>query len=254
VSFGGLAVTKRWLLFAGILTATGGLVVLTSAQTPPAIPKGGAKDPTSDIELVEKLNATRKQYQMTLEQLRKHYINVGDIERSKWVEDELLQYHRLMKYAYRLDIVVPVPTLQAKQNIPEANDLFREAMSFKDKGRAFGSTDSIDNQRRAELLLQRLLDKYPESDKIGETAYHLGDIYEKYKPTPQYQHAAVYFERSVQWNRISNSDARMRAAKIYDSHLHDREKAKTIYKEILTHDTDNNRIAEARKRLEELQK
>ncbi len=243
--------TKRWLLCAGILTATGSLVLFTSAQTPPATPKGGAKDPTSDIELVEKLNATRKQYQMTLEQLRKHYISVGDTQRAKWVEDELLQFHRLMKYAYRLDIVVPVPTLQAKQNIPEANDLFREAMGFKDKAGGFG-TGSIDNQRRAELLFQRLLDKYPESDKIGETAYQLGDIYEKYKPTPQYHHAAVYFERSVQWNRVGNSDARMRAAKIYDSHLQDREKARALYREILTHDTDNNRIAEARKRLDEL--
>ena len=102
------------------------------------------------------------------------------------------------------------------------------------------------DQRRAELLFQRLLDKYPESDKIGETAYQLGDIYEKYKPTPQYQHAAVYFERSVQWNRVGSSDARMRAAKIYDAHLKDREKAKALYKDIITHDTDNNRMAEAR--------
>jgi len=250
MSLGGTAVSKRWLLFAAILTAAGGWVVFTSAQTPPATPKGGGKSPTSDIELVEKLNATRKQYQTTLEQLRQHYLNTGDVERSKWAEDELKQYHRLMKYHYRLDIVVPVPTLQAKQNIPEANDLFREAMKYKDKG---SGTDYLDNQRRAEILFQRLLDKYPESDKIGETAYQLGDIYEKYKPTPQYQHAALYFERSVQWNRVGSTDARMRAAKIYEKKdVGDREKAKALYKEILTHDTDNARIAEARKRLEEL--
>ena len=239
--------SKRSLVIAFLMTATGGTAVYTSAQSPAPAAKG--KTATSDIEFVEKLNATRKQYQTTLEQLRKHYIDVGDIEKSKWAEDELKQYHRLVKYAYRLDIDVPVPTLQAKNNIPEANELFREAMKYKDKG--FGG-DYIDNQRRAEILLQRLLDKYPESDKIGETAYQLGDIYEKYRPTTQFPRSALYFERSYQWNKVGNSDARIRAARIYDKQLVDREKAKAIYKEILTHDTDSGRIAEARKRLEEL--
>jgi len=242
-----MVVSKRLLVMSVLLAASGAMAVLTSAQSPSPTPK--SKAATSDIEMVEKLNATRKQYQTTLEQLRRHYIDVGDIERSKWAEDELKQYHRLVKYAYRLDIDVPVPTLQAKNNIPEANDLFREAMKYKDKG--FG-TDYVDNQRRAEILLQRLLDKYPESDKIGETAYQLGDIYEKYRPTTQYQRSALYFERSYQWNKIGNTDSRIRAARIYDKQLVDREKAKAIYKEILTHDTDSNRIAEARKRLEEL--
>lgn len=238
--------SKRWLFVVGLAGPLAG-ALFSAAQTPSA-PKGKG-GPVSDIELVEKLNATRKQYQTTLEQLRHHYLDVGDIEKAKWAEDELKQYHRLVKYAYRLDIDVPVPTLQAKNNIPEANELFREAMKYKDKG--FG-TDYVDNQRRAEILLQRLLDKYPESDKIGETAYQLGDIYEKYRPTPQHQRGALYFERSYQWNKVGNSDARLRAARLYDKQLVDREKAKAIYKEILTHDTDNNRIAEARKRLEEL--
>ena len=219
------------------------------SETP--VGKGAAKGPTSDIEIVEKLNASRKQYHTALEQLRKHYLEAGDIERAKWAEDEIKQYHRMVKYAYRLDIDVPIPTLQAKQNIPDANALFREAMKYKDRG--FGS-EYVDNQRRAEILFQMLLDKYPECDKIGDTAYQLGDIYEKYRPTPQYRRGAVYFERSYQWNRIGNSDARMRAAKIYDRHLADREKARAIYQDIINHDTDNNRLAEARRRLEELKR
>ncbi len=240
--------SKRWLLIPLVVASLTAIDLRTAADPTPG-GKAPGKSPTSDIEIVEKLNATRKTYQLTLEQLRQHYLSVGDIEKSKWAEDELKQYHRLVKFAYRLDIDVPVPTLQAKQNIPEANDLFREAMKYKDKG--FGA-EALDNQRRAEILFQRLLDKYPESDKIGETAYQLGDIYEKYKPSPQYHRAALYFERSYQWNRVGNSDARMRAAKLYDKQIVDRDKAKTIYKEILTHDTDNKRVEEARKRLEEL--
>lgn len=239
----------KWILTTAMVGAIGSAAFYAGAQMPPATPKEKAKGPTSDIELVERINATRKTYQLTLEQLRQHYMGVGDIERSKWVEDELKQYHRIVKYAYRLDIDVPVPTLQAKNNIPEANELFRQAMQYKDKG--FGA-EYVDNQRRAEILFQRLLDKYPESDKIGDTAYQLGDIYEKYRPSPQYRRSAVYFERSYQWTRVNTGDARMRAARIYDRQLTDREKARNIYKEILTHDTDSKRIDEARKRLEEL--
>jgi hypothetical protein len=238
-------VNKRWILAAALLTATSGWGAFAADPTPPAnTPKA-----TSDIELVEKLNSARKQYQTTLEQLRQHYIATGEVDKAKWAEDELRQYHRMVKYAYRLDIDVPVPTLQAKQNIPEANDLFREAMKYKDKG---SGSDGIDNQRRAEILFQRLLDKYPESDKIGAAAYQLGDIYEKYRPTPQYPRAAIYFERSFQWNKTGHTDARLRAAHLYDKQIQDRAKARALYKEILVHDTDNTRIEEARKRLDEI--
>ena len=44
----------------------------------------------------------------------------------------------------------------------------------------------------------------------------------------------------------------MRAASLYDKQLADREKARALYRDILKHDTDNNRLNEARRRLEEL--
>ena len=72
----------------------------------------------------------------------------GDIERARWAEEELLQYHRIPKHAFRLDLDVPPPTLSGQTNIPEANKLFTAAMSYKDKG---WGTDYIDNQRRAEI-------------------------------------------------------------------------------------------------------
>jgi TolA-binding protein len=238
----------RILLSAAVVAMAVGFTILAEDKPATPLPKSGPAAP-SDIELVERLVASRKDYQQTLEKLRQHYKTVGDIERAGWAEDELKQFHRLMKYAYRLEIDVPVASLQAKHNIPEANDLFREAMKYKDKG--FG-TEYVDNQRRAELLFQRLLDKYPESDKIGDTAYQLGDIYEKYRPTPHYHRAATYFERSFQWNKTANTDSRLRAARIYDRYLTNREKAKELYKDILSHDTDSRRIEEAKKRLEEL--
>jgi TolA-binding protein len=205
--------------------------------------KGGK---TNDVELVERLLAARKEYQVTLENLRTHYIQAGDIEHARWAEEELLQFHRINKQSYRGDLDAPPPTLKGTQNIPEANELIRRALSYKDKG---WGTDYVDNQRRAELLFQKVLSTYPQSDKIDESAYHLGDIYES-KACKQYARAALYYERCFQWDPKTKTDARLRAARLYEKT--DKSKAIEIYKEITTSETDSAHVEEARKRLADL--
>jgi hypothetical protein len=225
-------------------------LVFTSVQFAQTGRLGGAnKGGPSDIELVEKLLIARRDYQRTLELLRAFYLKNGDPEREKWAKDELIEYHRINHQAYRLDLDVPPPTLQAASNIPEANKLIADAKGkYKDKG--FGN-DYIDNQRRAELLLQHLLTQYPTSNKIGEAAYLLGDIYES-SACKQYRRAAVYFERCFQWNPAAPMDARIRAARLYDKKLNDHSHAGELYQEITTHETDPKQIEEAQKRLNQL--
>jgi hypothetical protein len=221
--------------------------VLLIASAPSAQQPAKAKD-NSDIELVEKLLVARRDYQRTLELLRKHYVDVGDTEHAKWAEEELKEYHRMTHQAYRLDLDVPPPTLQATTNIKEANELLTSAVHYKDKGMG---TDYTDNQRRTELLLQKLLTHYPTSDKIGEAAYLLGDLYEG-KAYKQYRRAALYFERSFQWNPTNNRDGRLRAARIYDKLVPERGRAIELYMEVLEKEYDPARKAEAEKRLKDL--
>ncbi len=201
-----------------------------------------------DVEMVERLLASRKEYQITLENLRAHYIATGDIERARWAEDELLQFHRMTKQAYILELELPPPTLQGIYNIPEANDLYKRAMVFKDKG---WGNDFTDNQRRAELLFQQLLTNFPTSDKISDAAYQLGDLYES-KAYKMYARSAGYFERCFQWNPKTQFDARMRAARLYERNLNERARAIELYKEVTTHEVDNKRVEEAQRRLTEL--
>ncbi len=220
------------------------------AQAPfvPPVPARSPQPPASDVEMVERLLAARRDYQTALEQLRKHYFTVGDVERARWAEQELVEFHRMVKQAYRLELDVPPPTLQALYNIPEANDLYRKAMTYKDKG---WGTDYIDNQRRAELLFQQLLGSYPQCDKIDDAAYQLGDIYES-KANKQYRRGAMYFERCFQWNPNTQFDARLRAARLYDKSLSERGHAMELYREVTSHETDPKRMQEAQKRLAEL--
>jgi TolA-binding protein len=223
------------------------LVALVSAA-PADAPAPKTKGKGADAEWVERLLAARREYQVTLEKLRAYYISAGDYERARWAEDELRQFHRIPKQAFRLDMDVPPPTLQANYNIPEANELYRRAMVYQNKG---WGTDYIDNQRRAELLYQQLLTSYPQSDKISDAAYQLGDIYES-KAYRQYARAASYFERCFQWNPKTQLDARLRAARLYDRYLNERARAAEIYREITTHETDPRRMEEAQRRLTEL--
>ncbi|MHB1421700.1 MAG: tetratricopeptide repeat protein [Gemmataceae bacterium] len=223
---------------------------LIAADPPPPPPKGKRPAVKGDLEMVERLLAARKEYQATLEALRAHYIGSGDVERARWSEEELIQYHRINKYPFRLELVVPPPTLQGNYNIPEANELYRQAIKYKDHG--YGQ-DFNDNQHRAELLFQQLLTNYPQSDKISDTAYQLGDIYEN-KPFRQFDHAAVYFERCFQWNPKTHFDARLRAARLYERYQSERSHALDIYRDITTHETDPKRVEEAQRKVTELSK
>jgi hypothetical protein len=239
-------VAHRWLVR---LLGTLGVVLLATvprAQQPapadPAAVKGG------DLELVKKLLTVRTEYQKTLEKLRIHYHQAGDLERMRWAEEELRSYHRSPHHAFILDLVVPPPNLKGDQNVPEANKLFTWAMQFKDKG---VGDSYIDNQRRAEILFDEILTKYPQSDKISDVAFMLGDIYES-KAYRRYYLAVEYYHRCYQWNKMTSHDARLRAAHIYDRHLNNRTKALEMYKEITTHETDPRRIDEAQKRIAEL--
>src|SRR5262245_6566079 len=118
----------------GALLLALGMAVPLLAQTSPSnsgsTPAKAKNGAGGDVELVEKVLAARKDYQNALEQLRAHYVQGGDTERAKWAEEELIQYHRIIKQAYRLDLDVPPPTLKAAYNVPEANQLYIRAMSY----------------------------------------------------------------------------------------------------------------------------
>lgn len=231
------------LPFALLLAAS----LVIAADPPKAPPPADPKQ--TDGPMVERAIAARKEYQASLVALYQQYEKTGDKERARWVEEELKEFHLINKPSYRLDILdVPPPSLEAKANIKEANDLYIEAMKYADKG---AGTEYTLNQRRSEVLLREILEKHPTSDKIADVAYALGNLYEG-KAFKQYGRAAAYFERSYQWQKGTRTDARMRAAYIYDRLLNERTKAIELYREQIAHDTDEARIKVAEKRLAEL--
>lgn len=209
----------------------------------------GQASQAAEIGLVKRVISARREYQHGLEQLHAYYESTGDVERRKWAEMELLNFHRVPQPAYIIDLDVAGPGLRCDQNVAAANELYRKAMTYK--GHGFGA-EYQDNLIRCELLLQQLLAQYPTSNKCSDAAYQLGDIYEGRKP-PQYRRAAIYYERCVEWNSNTQFDARLRAARIYDRHLSERSKATELYKAVLASETDERRRQEAQRRLSEIQ-
>ncbi|HEX4611291.1 MAG TPA: hypothetical protein VH092_24070 [Urbifossiella sp.] len=237
------------LFAAGVL-----FVVATGAPFASARPdkKGETLPPAasmSDIESVEKILTARKEYEASLKRLWQHYATAGDKLRQKWAEEELMAYHLMFKPSYNLDVQdVPPPTLVATTNVREANDLYRTAMEYKGKG---SGNDYVLNMRRAEVLLREILEKYPNSDKIPEVAYQLAEMYES-RAYRQFDRAARYYERSFQWARGSRTDARLKAATLYDRQLNERTKAIALYRDVVEHDIDPERIRIAERRLNDL--
>jgi TolA-binding protein len=238
-------VAHRWSASLLVLFAIVVLAAVPRAQPPNPAP--GAKG--ADLEIVQKLLNARRDYQKTLEQLRIHYQQVNDTERMRWAEEELRQYHRIPHQAFNLELDVPPPNLTGNQHSPDANKLFTWALKYKDKG--YG-VEYVDNQRRAELLFQEILTKYPHSDKISDVAFMLGDIYES-KPYRMFYRAVEYYHRCYQWNSKTTHEARLRAARIYDKQLNNRTKALEMYREVKQYDVvDPRRIQEADRRIAEL--
>jgi hypothetical protein len=244
------------LVLAGCGVGAAGWALAESPSKPAGEPKGDNLPPPAssshagDVQLVERCLSARKEYESSLKALYEHYAKAGDKQRLQWAERELMAYHMIWKPSYNLDVKdVPPPTLEAKVNVKEANDLYRAAMEYKGKG--FGD-EYVLNMRRSELLLREVLEKYPNSDKIGDVAYQLGEVYES-RAYKQFDRAAKYYERSTQWTRGNRSDARLRAALIYDKQLNERSKAVELYRGVIDHDTDADRIKQAEKRLAELQ-
>jgi hypothetical protein len=225
------------------------LLGLVAGAAVAADPKPAPKPAGEEEQVLKALVEARKNYHKALAASYEHYRNLGDAEHTKWAEEELRAFHLIPKPCYRLDIMDNPQVDPANQkNLKEANELFKLATEYKGKG--YGN-DYLLNQKRAEIVLQEILIRHPNSDKIADVAYELGDLYEG-RAFKQYERAAAYYERSTLWKKGTVSDAHLRAARLYDKVLNERTKAIETYREVIAQDTDPTRVKEAQKRLADL--
>lgn len=199
-------------------------------------------------ELVKAVYDAREQYQASLERLRSYYLQRNHDENRAWVEKELTDYHLIVKHPYVLELDLPSKNLKPNEPNPKANALLREALGWLNRPSV---TERASNYKRAEILLQRLIRDYPQSDRLNEACYYLGEIYAS-RYFGQTKRAVGYFERVFHYEPNTNLDARLRAAMLHDRELNDQRRAVELYQEILRREIDPNQTREARRRLDEL--
>ena len=180
-----------------------------------------------EVDYIEKLAAARDGYREALVNLITYYQSTGNAAKLQWARNELRTYEQMVHYQYLMPGEWAPEQLQATESIAEADELYAQAMSlFRQSGGLVLVTNEA-KLRQALQLFNQVISDYPSSDKIDDAAYRAGRIYEHFR---DYQLAAVFYQRTFQWNDQTRYPARFRAAYILDHRLRMRNEALALYK------------------------
>ncbi len=204
---------------------------------------------SEEIDLVEAVLTHRAAYQRTLRQLRDYYGRSGHDIKQSWADFELGGLDRIKPYAYIEDGDIPSQRLGAVEPISEADALYDRGLDLMRRGgHGVPVARDADVLATAYRTFVELIIAYPSSDKIDDAAFQCAEILKDYFPEREAE-AAAWYERTLEWNPHTTHPARFRAAVLYDYRLHDRDRALSLYREIVARNEDeaaNIRYAEGR--------
>lgn len=222
---------------------------LDPAEAAIAVDEGFIIPGAAEIDLVEQMAVHRSAYRAAIAKLVDYYTTSGDATKLRWAQKELAS---LVQYRYLMPAEAMQTALAATDSIEEADVLFEEAKQLYWEAKRLVVIADEDKLRMALRGFDKLITNYPTSDKIDDAAYRAGQIYEHFK---DYQIAAVYYQRTFQWDENTPYPARFKAAYVLDKHLHMRKQALTIYRLALQKESRYEGNTEfARKRILEMTK
>ncbi len=208
----------------------------------------------TEIAMAEELAATRLAYHKQLEKIKSFYEQSGNQLKIEWVERELKSLDSIPRYRYVLQAEVAGDNLRAKDSIPKADILYKEALEIynhtdlifpipmlvKHEDIALQHPTMYVSKKRLQLALNKcndLIRDYPTSDKIDDAAYLAGEIHEYYG---DYSIAVLYYKRAFEWNSETPYPARYMVARILDYKLSERGQALQLYREALDKESNYN--------------
>jgi len=212
-------------------------------------PTGESVEDADERALVEYAVAARRQYLAAAEELAEFYEQRdANSYKAQRIRNMQARFDPIRTYQYYLEAEIPGPELRCMDVIPEANQMYDQAVRLFRSGRGFMwvATD-YDKLRQAVGLFRELVWKYPRSTKIAMSAYYLGEIYKEY--FAEYVRAAHWYERAFQWDMHITEPARFQAATVHDIWLHNPARAIELYDQSLRFDPwrlGNSETAERR--------
>lgn len=189
----------------------------------------------SEAGIVEHTALNRQAYEKGLEALVDYYGRTGSATKRGWAENELKRLQAVPQYNYIFEASVAGPDLRAKTYITEANYMFEEAVRTEEQAGALLLVKDENMLRLALERYNRLIRRHPSSDKIDDAAYRAGGICEYFR---DYSIAALYYQRTFQWDPATIYPARFKAAYILDRYLHRRSEALELYKEAVEKESE----------------
>jgi len=181
-----------------------------------------------ETDIVEQIAINRRAYQQGLELLIRYYTKTGNNMKLNWAKEELMSLDSIPQYKYIIEAEILDSNLRASTSIPEADDLYMDALKLEDEAKVFLIGKNNDKLRQALDKYDRLIRSYPTSDKIDDAAFNAGEIYEYFQ---DYSIALLYFKRAFQWDPETPYPARFRSARILDKRLHRNAEALELYRE-----------------------
>jgi len=209
------------------------------------------KTALKEKEYVDAVIEARKAYRAALVKLRQLYLNVGNAERVEWASSELKDYDAGRHYRFISPVDTLSPDASPSKDIQPAEDLFKKAEGLRTQVLPpWGKEARLKEARRLHLSL---IEKYPESRRLSDAAFSLGDImggmYFR-----EYEAAAKYYKLCFQWNPKTRLPARYRAGLIYENKLGKYEEAARMYYLASRQGPDELLRQQASIRLERLQR
>lgn len=202
-------------------------LLVTQADMQQAQGEGFLMPDAAEADYVEHMAATREAYREALVGLADYYASVGNATKLQWANTELKTFDQMVHYRYLQPAEWVPKNLTAMNSIEDADLLYDKAIDLYRQAGGFLIITNEAKLRQALGLFNQLIQQYPTSDKIDDAAYRAGLIYEHLK---DYELAAIYFQRTFQWNEATPYPARFRAAKIMDQKLRMRKEALALYK------------------------
>jgi len=203
----------------------------------------------NEVGLVEEVARSRKAYTRALTALKDFYLARANATKLDWINSELAAFERVPKIQYLGVAELASPNLRPVRRIEAADQLYAEGIKFKDyPALPPGKKDYL---KIALQKFQTIIEKYPDSDKIDDAAFRMGETYSGWY-FQDYTRAVQCYERCWQWNPRTDHPALFNAAKIYDEKLKNRAKAVELYNRVLTESANENLKNQAMSRLNAL--
>ena len=215
-------------------------------------PTGESLADADEHVLVEYAVSARNNYIDAVEKLAAVYEHQQQAFKAGLVRNMQQRLDPVRTYMYFLEAEIPPAEMKPETVVPEADAMFKEALSLHRQGKGLlpGLTD-YNKQRQALMKFLKLVHKHPRSTKIALAAYYIAEIYKEY--FNENVRAVHWYERAWQWDPNVPEPARFQAATVYDIRLHNFTRAVECYRQALQHDPERwGNDATAQKRIEEL--